>query len=127
VPKVLRVGLSPRTSPEKQAELDRIFGQPVEVVSLTSPDVALIVERARTETVDALAVDAGSVIAAALARELPQLPILRPEWHDVERTREYRNERGRLTPATETAQVFGSYVRLSEGGALEALRDGELR
>jgi hypothetical protein len=94
---------------------------------LTSPDVALIVERARVERVDAVAIDAGADVAAAVARDLPELPVLRPLWREVQTTQEYRNEGGQLTRVTETVTTFGAYARLSEGGALEPLHDGQMR
>jgi hypothetical protein len=126
VAKVLRVGLSPFTSGRKQAELERIFGEAVEVVSVASPNLALIVERATTNHVDAVVFDAGSDVAAGVHEALPQMPLLQSRWRQREEEREYRNERGQLTRVTETTPEFDSYVRWRETGEPARLDDGEL-
>ena len=127
VPKVLRVGLSVTTSHRKLAELTRAFGEPVEIVSLSSPNIALIVARAGSEAVDAVAIDVGQEVAVAVARQLPRLPVLRALWQEVQVRREYRNERGRLTRVTETVTEFATYGRVGQHGEVETLGDGELR
>jgi hypothetical protein len=126
VPKVLRVGLSATTSHRKQAELTRVFGESVEIVSLSSPNIALIVERAESEAVDAVAIDVGQQVAVAVARQLPRLPVLRALWQEVPMRREYRNERGQVTRVTETVTEFPSYGRVDQHGEVETLGDGEL-
>lgn len=111
---VVRIGPLPlgRRREVRVAELERLFGTPVELVEIL--DIADLAPAIAIAGVRAVVIDAAAADQLADAvRIAGPLPVLRPLWREV------RNPRGEMD------EVFDGYGLLT-GRALDRLPDGAL-